>query len=74
MRLPEQVCGKVAALKIELQSLAHGLGFDLCRVARCEAPPHAAAFCAWLEAGRAGEMAWLERNQERRTNPFVHDA
>jgi epoxyqueuosine reductase len=38
-------------------------------VARCTAPPHAAEFRTWLEDGRAGEMAWLERNQERRTDP-----
>jgi epoxyqueuosine reductase len=56
-------------VKEELTTLAHALGFDLCRIARCDAPPHAAEFRAWLAAGHAGEMAWLERNQERRTDP-----
>ena len=57
------------AVKEELATLAHQLGFDLCRVAECVTPPHAAEFRAWLAAGRAGEMAWLERNEHRRTDP-----
>ena len=57
------------SVKQELIALTQQLGFDLCRVAPCTAPPHAAEFRAWLADGRAGEMAWLERNQERRTDP-----
>ncbi|HEY3901460.1 MAG TPA: tRNA epoxyqueuosine(34) reductase QueG [Chthoniobacter sp.] len=56
-------------MKEELAAFAHELGFDLCRVAACAAPPHAAEFRTWLAAGRAGEMAWLERNEHRRTDP-----
>lgn len=56
-------------MKEELAAFAHELGFDLCRVAVCAPPPHAAEFRAWLAAGRAGEMAWLERNEHRRTDP-----
>jgi len=56
-------------VKEELLALTHQLGFDLCRIAVCAAPPHAAEFRAWLAAGRAGEMAWLERNEARRTDP-----
>ena len=56
-------------VKEQLVALAHNLGFDLCRVAVCVTPPHAEAFRAWLADGRAGEMAWLERNEHRRTNP-----
>ena len=56
-------------MKEELAKLAHQLGFDLCRVAACVVPPHAAEFRAWLADGRAGEMAWLERNEHRRTDP-----
>jgi len=48
---------------------ARALGFEACRVARCATPPHAAEFGRWLEAGNAGEMAWLERNKERRMDP-----
>lgn len=56
-------------MKEELIALTHELGFDLCRIAECAPPPHAAEFRAWLAAGRAGEMAWLERNEARRTDP-----
>jgi len=56
-------------LKDELIAFAGSLGFDLCRVARADAPPHAQEFRAWLADGRAGEMTWLERNADRRTDP-----
>ncbi len=56
-------------MKQELLAHAAQLGFALCRVTRCTAPPHAAEFHAWLDAGHAGDMAWLERNKERRTDP-----
>lgn len=56
-------------VKEELLALTQQLGFDLCRTAVCAPPPHAAEFRAWLAAGRAGEMAWLERNEARRTDP-----
>ena len=56
-------------MKTALIALAQGLGFDLCRIARCVTPPHAAEFREWLADGRAGDMAWLARNQDRRTDP-----
>jgi len=56
-------------LKSELIELARSLGFAHCRVAPAVTPPHADAFHSWLEEGRAGEMGWLERNRERRTDP-----
>ncbi len=56
-------------MKAELVAFAQSLGFDLCRIAPCVTPPHAAEFRAWLAEGRAGEMTWLERNQDRRTDP-----
>ncbi len=56
-------------MKTELVAFAQDLGFDLCRIAPCTTPPHAAEFRAWLEDGRAGEMAWLDRNKDRRTDP-----
>jgi epoxyqueuosine reductase len=56
-------------VKTALLALAQDLGFELCRIAPCTAPPHAAEFRAWLADGRAGEMSWLERNQDRRTDP-----
>ncbi|MEI9895883.1 MAG: hypothetical protein WDN28_18915 [Chthoniobacter sp.] len=56
-------------MKEEFVTLAHQLGFDLCRTTACVTPPHAAEFRAWLAEGRAGDMAWLERNEQRRTDP-----
>jgi epoxyqueuosine reductase len=56
-------------VKEDLIALAQNLGFGLCRVAACVEPPHAGEFRAWLDGGYAGEMAWLERNKERRTDP-----
>lgn len=32
-------------------------------------PPHTAEFRAWLAAGEHGDMAWMERNADRRTDP-----
>lgn len=58
-------------MKTELAALASTLGFDLCRVARAQPPPHAAEFRAWLAEGYAGDMTWLERNADRRTDPEV---
>ena len=56
-------------LKQALFDFSRTLGFDLCRVAPCGTPPHKEALRRWLDAGYAGEMAWLERNWERRTDP-----
>jgi epoxyqueuosine reductase len=56
-------------IKEALVAQAEEIGFDLCRVARCELPPHREDFCQWLEDGCAGDMVWLERNRDRRTNP-----
>ncbi len=56
-------------MKEKIVALASELGFASCRIARCEAPRHAAEFQEWLAQGRAGEMAWLERNQARRVEP-----
>ena len=55
--------------KSGLAALARDLGFSLCRVTECAAPPHARIFLDWLDAGRAGEMEWMARNRERRTDP-----
>jgi len=56
-------------MKSQLAGAARALGFDLCRIAPAVVPPHAGAFRDWLGEGRAGEMAWLARNADRRTDP-----
>jgi epoxyqueuosine reductase len=76
MRRGNRHCGGEARLfvatcgvKEDLVALARSLGFGLCRVAACVVPPHAGEFREWLDGGYAGEMAWLERNKDRRTDP-----
>ncbi len=56
-------------MKDSLNAYARSLGFEICRVAPCTEPPHADEFRTWLAEGRAGEMEWLSRNQDRRTDP-----
>ncbi|MEI7958801.1 MAG: tRNA epoxyqueuosine(34) reductase QueG [Verrucomicrobiota bacterium] len=56
-------------MKEALAEFARSLGFALCRVAPACEPPHADAFRRWLGDGCAGEMAWMERNADRRTDP-----
>ena len=60
-----------AELKTALLAEAHTLGFDLCRIAPAKKPPHADEFREWLGEGKHGDMAWLERNSDRRTDPSL---
>jgi epoxyqueuosine reductase len=53
----------------ELEEHARAVGFDLVGVAPAAAPPEAARFSAWLEAGHHAGMDYLERNRERILNP-----
>jgi len=52
-----------------IKSLARGVGFDRAGVARAEAIGRRAYLRAWLDAGRAGSMAYLHRYFEQRTDP-----
>jgi len=56
-------------MKIELHELARGAGFDACGFASAQAAPHGQPFMRWLEAGSHGDMHWLARGPERRTDP-----
>ncbi len=58
-----------ASLTEELRAFARAQGFDLCQVAACTTPPHANEFRQWTREGLHGEMDWLVRNQDRRTDP-----
>lgn len=60
-----------AALAREIKSLAAASGFDDCRVARANRASHADVFLAWLRDGCHGEMAWMEREPERRADPRI---
>jgi epoxyqueuosine reductase len=49
-----------------LKAQAYGLGFDLVGIARLGPVESASAFETWVDAGYAGEMAWLARGAEKR--------
>ena len=53
-----------------IRDLASGLGFDLCRIAAPRTGTvHADYLRAWLAEGCHGDMAWLARNPDIRTQP-----
>lgn len=56
-------------LKAALVQEAQVVGFDACRIARCDSPQHAEEFRSWLGEGAAGEMEWLRRGEEKRCDP-----
>src|SRR3954462_1676097 len=56
-------------LKRQLQQLCRDLGFASCRVASCRPPAHANEFRTWLRDGAAGEMAYMQRGEEKRCQP-----
>lgn len=55
--------------KAQLLALARDVGFDDCRIAKCDPPPHAGEFREWLRKGAAGEMDYMERGEEKRCDP-----
>ncbi len=54
-----------------VQAEARRLGFALCRFATAATAPHADFFDGWLDAGRAGEMHYLERSRTLRRDPSL---
>jgi epoxyqueuosine reductase len=56
-------------MKMAIRQRALELGFDDCRFTSAAAPESAAHLQDWLAAGKQGEMAWLARNAEKRTDP-----
>ena len=57
------------AIKPRLIEFARELGFDLCRVSRCDSPPHARQFRQWLRDSAHGEMNYMQRGEEKRCDP-----
>lgn len=57
------------ALKRELVRESRNAGFDSCRIAKCDAPPHREQFADWLRDGAAGEMEWMHRGEAKRRDP-----
>src|SRR6201993_2389879 len=58
-----------AKLKAQLTPYARQIGFDSCRIAPCDAPPHATKFRQWLRQGAHGEMNYMQRGEEKRCDP-----
>ena len=56
-------------MKTAIRERARELGFDACQFTTARPPDSAAQFQRWLEAGRHGQMAWLERNARKRIEP-----
>jgi len=60
-----------ASLKQQLVALAQELGFADCRIAKAGPAPQREVFEQWVAEGKYGDMAWLARNLDRRTDPTV---
>jgi epoxyqueuosine reductase len=56
-------------MKAALRQRARELGFDDCRFTTAAPPATAPDFSRWLTDRQHGEMAWLERNAEKRLDP-----
>ncbi|HEX4696861.1 MAG TPA: tRNA epoxyqueuosine(34) reductase QueG [Candidatus Udaeobacter sp.] len=62
-----EICAQ--ELKRQVVAFARQIGFDSCRVAACDQPPHANEFRAWLREGAHGEMDYMQRGEEKRCDP-----
>ena len=58
-----------AALTAAVKEQALALGFDRVAVGPADPPDHGRAFEAWLDAGYAGTMDYLERGRAERLDP-----
>jgi epoxyqueuosine reductase len=56
-------------VKEQIREKALALGFDACRFTAATAPEHSDHLLHWLEEGRHGEMAYLDRNRQKRVEP-----
>ncbi|MBI2527013.1 MAG: tRNA epoxyqueuosine(34) reductase QueG [Candidatus Rokubacteria bacterium] len=59
----------VATLTAAVKARALALGFDAVAVGAADPPAHGDELRRWVEAGRAGTMAYLERRLEERLDP-----
>jgi epoxyqueuosine reductase len=60
-----------ASLKSQLVAYARELGFADCRIAKAAPAGHREVFEQWVAEGKYGDMTWLARNLDRRTDPCV---
>ena len=52
-----------------IHSIAHEIGFDLVRFGPADPGDHRDRFTEWLDAGRHGEMDYLQKNRDRIVDP-----
>ncbi|MBI3457648.1 MAG: tRNA epoxyqueuosine(34) reductase QueG [Candidatus Rokubacteria bacterium] len=57
------------ALAERVKAAGRRLGFDLVAIGPADPPEHGALFEAWLDAGCAGAMGYLERGRAKRLDP-----
>ena len=58
-------------IKTALVAKAKSLGFDDCRIAPARPAAHRELFEQWIAEGKHGDMAWMARNLERRSDPRI---
>jgi epoxyqueuosine reductase len=56
-------------IHLNIKARAQELGFDLCGITSAAASEHADYFGEWIADGQQGEMGWLAREPERRSDP-----
>ena len=56
-------------IKSQLVQFAKHSGFSDCRIARALPAAHRELYEQWIAEGKHGDMAWMARNVERRTDP-----
>jgi epoxyqueuosine reductase len=60
---------RIAPDSVALKRRAQELGLDVCGITSTDPVRHAPFYRQWAAAGQAGEMQWLSRDPERRTDP-----
>jgi len=58
-------------LKTQLIAKARELGFADCRIAPAKPAARREIFEQWVAEGKYGDMAWMARNLDRRTDPCI---
>lgn len=56
-------------VKKNIKFIARELGFGECRIAKISKPPHFDKFQEWLDSDYNGEMEWMEKNPQKRSDP-----
>jgi epoxyqueuosine reductase len=66
----QAVIAAASPIEARLKAEAGRLGFAACAIARADAAPQTAARLRdWLDAGRHGDMLWMEERAEQRGSP-----